>query len=121
MPEMLPLNDYPLNQKAEEFLLQLKEQAHPAYLYCLQLALWGIDKGGLAVPWEVEETLRQMVEWKPESVMKALEQANPHDPQEMFDLVSGRETPEDLAWAVLDRLVDVLSPRLGLTRQPIRD
>ena len=121
MPEMLPLNNGPLNQKAKEFLLQVKEPLDPSVLYALQLALWGIDKGGLAVPYQVEETLRQMVMWEPGPTMKALEQPNPHNPEETLHLENGPTTPLDLAWAVLDQLVSALSPRLGLTKQPIRD
>lgn len=101
--------------------MEVKETPDPSVLYALQLALWGIDKGGLAVPYQVEEALRQMVLWKPEPVMKALEQGNPQDPQERLHLQHGQKEPTDLAWAVLDQLVDVLSPKLGLTKQPTRD
>ncbi len=65
MSEIIPLNNRLLNQKAKKFLLEVKESPNPSSLYALQLAIWGIDKGGLAVPWEVGETLRQMVMWKP--------------------------------------------------------
>lgn len=116
MPEeMLPLNKHPLNQKAKEFLLQVKESPHPDSLYALQLAQWGIEKEHLRVPYEVEETLNVMVTWDQKRVMKMLTGENPRDPREGFCLEIGPKEPIDLAWAVLDQLVSALTPMLHLT------
>lgn len=121
MQEQLFLNNSPLNQTAKRFLLQEKEQADPSVLYCLQLAKWGLEKGKLAIDYQVEESLNVMLREDPAKVMKLLEMSNPQNPQEHFNLLSGQKEPQDLAWAVLDRLREILSPSLGLIAQPSRD
>lgn len=121
MPERLFLNNNRLNRKAKQFLLQEKQEANPAYLYCLQLAVWGLDHGGLRVDERVEESLKVMLLWKPQVVMELLEWVDPRNPKGRLDLTNGQKDPLSLAWEVLDRLNDVLSPKLGLTREPTRD
>ena len=47
MDEPLFMNYKPVNRKAKRFLMQEGQQPNPAYLYVLQLAVWGPEKGGL--------------------------------------------------------------------------
>jgi len=42
-------NFEPLNQVAKTYLLEVKEFPEPGYLYCLQLAQWGLEKGDLDI------------------------------------------------------------------------
>jgi hypothetical protein len=102
----------PINQKAKGFLTELGEVPDPSALYCLQLALWGLDQGGLEVHYEVKEFLQIIVWTKPPGkVMNWLERIDLEDPEETLDLLYGHKTPEDLAWSVLDRLEDLLEVR----------
>jgi phosphoribosyl 1,2-cyclic phosphodiesterase len=116
--ERLSQNDEPLNQKAKRFLLQEKEQPDPSYLYCLQLAIWGAENG-LTVDYEAQEILYQMLAWDPKKVMRALTQANPKDPEEVFDLLKGHKEPKDLAWSILDRIQDMIVSDLEVTKNPM--
>lgn len=117
MKESIPENESPLNQKSKEFLLKEKEIPNPVHLYCLQLAIWGM-KNGLAVDWEVEENLYQMLSWNPKKVMNALEYPDPDSQEDWLDLLDGHNKPIDLAWSILDRVWDFLTPILGLN--PLR-
>jgi hypothetical protein len=111
----------PLNQRAKTYLLEVKEFPEPCYLYCLQLALWGLEKGDLDIDSRIKESLPIMlVDWEPGKTMELLEGRLMYsdDPDEICDLLGGNETPGDLAWSVLDRLRDILGPGLGLN--PLR-
>lgn len=116
-------NKEPLNQKAKEFLKQVKEIPDDTGLYCLQLAIWGVEKGGLEIDYRVKESLPILWDKEPpDQMMRKLEQVNPkNDPTELLDLLNGHKTPEDLAWSVLDRVRELLAPSLGLNREPTRD
>jgi hypothetical protein len=121
MTEPLLENMEPLNSKAKEFLKQVKEIPDETGLYCLQLAIWGVEKGGLEVDSRVSENLPTLMQEPPGVMMKRLEMFDPKTPDEYLDLLNGHKTPEDLAWSVLDRVRDILDPILGLTREPTRD
>jgi hypothetical protein len=115
MPESLFENNMRLNRKAREFLLQAKEVPDPSRLYCLQLALWGTHNG-LSVDYRVTESIPTFLEWPARRVMALLQEVNPNGREERLDLLEGQNAPLDLAWSVLDRLHDILSSKLGLTR-----
>ena len=127
MDEILFMNYKPVNRQARRFLLQAKERPDPSYLYCLQLALWGLEHGGLAEDYRVEDSLRQMLGWNPEKVMRWLERepADP-DPQAGFSFPSDLKEPQELASAILVRLRELLTVPLGLNPlkpefYPLRD
>ncbi len=44
MPEQLPENRHPLNQRAKELLKEAKAPGSPSYLYLLQLMQWTLDQ-----------------------------------------------------------------------------
>lgn len=123
MSEPLLQNREPLNKKAKEFLREVKEVPDSSTLYCLQLAQWGLDKGGLEIDYRVKESLPILMSEPADLVMKKLEGylMDSTDPNDFLDLLNGHKTPEDLAWSVLDRARDLLDPILGLTREPTRD
>lgn len=109
----------PLNQRAKTYLEKEKEIPDPSALYCLQLALWGLEKGGLDIDCRVKDSLPIIWgSWDPARTMELLEGRLMYsdDPDEICDLLGGNETPEDLAWSVLDRIKDLLAPKLGLNR-----
>ena len=115
MDEPLFMNYKPVNRKAKRFLMQEGQQPNPAYLYVLQLAVWGLEKGSLAEDYRVEDSLRAMFLWDPAKVMRWLERepADP-DPQAGFSFPSDLKEPQGLASAVLVRLRDLLTAPLGL-------
>ncbi len=113
-PEPIFLNNNKLNRACKKFLLEEKEHVDPYSLYCLQMAKWGLEKGGLAIDYEVEETLGEMFGWDQQKVMTWLEQRNPYDPVEWVDILNGHKTATDLAGAILNELFDLLTPILGL-------
>lgn len=123
MNEPLLQNREPLNKKAKEFLREVKEVPDSSTLYCLQLALWGVEKGGLDIDYRVKDSLPVLMSEPPELMMQKLRGYLMYsdDPDEGIDLLNGHKTPEDLAWSVLDRVRDILDPILGLTREPTRD
>jgi hypothetical protein len=125
MSERLFQNNKAVNRLAKQFLLQVKRAPDPMSLYCLQLAIWGLEEGGLTLGdeyYEIEETLPAMLQWDQAKVMRLLERI-PGE-KERIDLLVGylpTDTPEDLAWVVLDHLRDTLAPAMGLEREPTRD
>jgi hypothetical protein len=109
-------NRLPLNKTSKKYLKEVSEEPDPSALYCLQLAQWGLEKGGLLVDYEVKEYLPILMIKPPDRVMDWLEQVNPNDPEEYVDLLDGNKTPEDLAWSVLDRIEELMIP----DRQPTK-
>ena len=119
MNEPLLQNREPLNKKAKEFLKQVKEIPDDTGLYCLQLAIWGVEKGGLDIDYRVKESLPILWDKEPpDLMMRKLEGylMYSNDPTELLDLLNGHKTPEDLAWSVLDRVRELLASSLGLNR-----
>ena len=121
MQEILE-NREPLNKKAKEFLMQERENPDPSSLYCLQLAQWGAEKGGLEIDSRVKDSLPILLSQPPGQMMKQLEGRLMYseDPEEFLDLLGENRTPQDLAWSILDRAREILGSSLGLDRQPTR-
>jgi hypothetical protein len=63
------LNLLPVNRKARKMLEEAGENPDDGGLYCIQLALWGLDDGGLEADDDVVETVRAMVAWGPVRLM----------------------------------------------------
>jgi len=112
-------NQEPLNVKAREFLKQVGESPEPDGLYCLQLALWGLTKGKVAYDPEIMDSIYLLMEKPQDLVLRWLErEPAEEDPEDqLIDLLTGNETPEALAWSVLDRLSELLADALG--RRPL--
>lgn len=89
MNELLLQNREPLNKKAKEFLREVKEVPDSSTLYCLQLAQWGLEKGGLDIDYRVKESLPILMMEPPGLMMKRLEGYLMYsdDPDEGIDLV----------------------------------
>jgi len=63
------LNSQPINIKAKKMLEQVGEELEPSSLYAVQLAWWGINKGGLTTEVSVAETIEAMLAWRPARLM----------------------------------------------------
>ncbi|MCX5806417.1 MAG: hypothetical protein NT010_10185 [Proteobacteria bacterium] len=59
------LNRIPVNVKAKEMLGKENITPDPASLYCIQLAKWGYEKGGIEAEDSVLETIDAMLTWRP--------------------------------------------------------
>jgi hypothetical protein len=59
------LNTIPVNEKARVMLCETGIRPDPASLYCVQLAKWGYEKGGIEAEDSVTETIEAMLTWKP--------------------------------------------------------
>jgi hypothetical protein len=66
------LNSHPVNQKARRMLEEIGELPDPTSLHCVQLALWGIEKGGLEAQPMLAETVSAMAGWSPERLVNFL-------------------------------------------------
>jgi len=82
-------------------LCELGEEPDPKSLFCVQLALWAIDKAGVTVETSVEETIRAMLTWSPVRLanffmMPEAEECLTSDNREGF------QTPEELASMILE-------------------
>lgn len=97
------LNGLPVNQKAREMLQQVREEPDFACVYCVQLALWGLEKGKLEVESTLSETVNAMMTWRPVRIMnflmmeKDMKGYNPAGWEEA-------NSPVDLARAILDEI-----------------
>jgi hypothetical protein len=98
------LNRLPVNRKARKMLEEVGENPDVSGLYCVQLALWGLDKGGLEADNDVLETVRAMSAWAPVRLMNFFIIS---PPGEDFDPPGweGAESPVELA-RVLMKEVD---------------
>jgi hypothetical protein len=59
------LNRMRINVKAKEMLNKTGMKTDPASLYCVQLAKWGYEKGGIEAEDSVLETIEAMLTWRP--------------------------------------------------------
>jgi hypothetical protein len=97
------LNGLPVNQKAREMLQQVGEEPDSACVYCVQLALWGLEKGKVEVESTLSETVKAMMTWRPVRIMnflmmeKDMKGYNPAGWEEA-------NSPVDLARVILDEI-----------------
>ncbi|OPX94317.1 MAG: hypothetical protein A4E62_01781 [Syntrophorhabdus sp. PtaU1.Bin002] len=95
------LNQIRVNRKAEKMLKSVGKEPDPSFLYSVQLALWGLDGGGLTAETSVCEFTRAMIAWRPERLMNFLMldgDGETYDPAGW----ETAETPRELASAILD-------------------
>jgi hypothetical protein len=59
------LNKMPINEKAREMLDKAGMQHDLTSLYCVQLAKWGYERGGVEAEDAVLETIKAMLTWRP--------------------------------------------------------
>jgi hypothetical protein len=65
MLDIETLNSMQVNEKAKKLLNEAGIKADTASLYCIQLAKWGYEKGGIEAEDSVSETIEAMLTWKP--------------------------------------------------------
>jgi len=113
---MREANELPLNRAALKALQRLKEPVERGSLYALQLAGWGLEKGGLEVPFEVSNLVNLLSGEDPRVGMKYLTRI-PGEKEELDPLSQVQsEDPEALAWAILDHLWSRRQIETGLKR-----
>jgi hypothetical protein len=101
--EIEDLNNLSINRRAADMLCELGEEPDPKSLFCVQLALWAIEKAGVTVETSVEETIRAMLTWKPVRLSNFL--MIPEDTTYiMSDDYESAQTPEEFACMILDIL-----------------
>jgi hypothetical protein len=66
------LNNMPINEKAREMLDKTGIKHDLTSLFCVQLAKWGYEKGGIEVEDAVMETIKAMSAWKPARITNFL-------------------------------------------------
>lgn len=54
-----------VNEKAKKLLNEAGIKVETSSLYCVQLAKWGYEKGGIEAEDSVSETIEAMLFWKP--------------------------------------------------------
>lgn len=92
--------NHPLNKQASKALKRAGLEPNRKSLPILDLMLWRLDKGDLAVDTSVEDTARAMFRWKPEAAMNYLLGDLPEEEERISPLENLTE-PEQLAEELL--------------------
>lgn len=100
-PTIEELNRLPVNQKAEKMLQEIEVVPDPHSLFCVQLALWAIERNLVEVDESVAETTNAMLTWKPARLMNFLTTRGPEE-DVLFDGYEASQTPQELAFKVLE-------------------
>jgi hypothetical protein len=100
-PAIEDINNLPVNRKAEKMLLEIGAVPDPQSLFCVQLALWAIEKALVEVDESVAETANAMLTWRPARLMNflTLQGSDDHD---AFAGCEASQTPQDLAFKVIE-------------------
>ena len=114
MTEFLSANNDPLNQASKKALLRAKADADPSQLYCLQLAMWGLETGLFEASWELKENLEGLLAQPPEQAYKfLLESEDPED--EGCHNPLGDAGPNPLPVMLAVEILETLHSRLTAT------
>jgi hypothetical protein len=101
--EIEDLNNISINRRALDMLCELGEEPDPKSLFCVQLAVWAMDKAGVTVEASVAETIRAMLTWRPVRLINFL--MMPEADQCLTDdHWESLKTPEELASVILDMM-----------------
>jgi hypothetical protein len=100
-PTIEDLNGLPVNQKAEKMLREMELVPDHQSLFCVQLALWAIEKDLVDVDESVAETTNAMLMWKPVRIVNFF-LAKGADVHTSFDGCEAMETPRELACQILE-------------------
>jgi hypothetical protein len=100
-PTIEELNSLSINQKAEKMLLVIGVTPDPQSLFCVQLALWAIEKALVEVDESVAETTSAMLAWKPVRIVNFF-LTRESDVNSVFESCETTETPHELAYQVLE-------------------
>jgi len=65
-------NVLPVNEKAKELLIKTGIAPDLTSLYCVQLAKWGYERGGIEAEDSVFETIEAMLVWRPARIANFL-------------------------------------------------
>lgn len=99
--EIEDLNNLSINRRAADMLCEVGEEPDKKSLFCVQLALWAIEKAGVTVESSVEETIRAMLTWRPVRLTNFLMMPEA-DECLTSDNWEGFQTPEELASMILE-------------------
>lgn len=72
LTDIKTFNILPVNEKAKELLIKTGIKPDSSSLYCVQLAKWGCEKGGIEVEDAIMETIDAMLIWGPERIANFL-------------------------------------------------
>jgi hypothetical protein len=100
-PTIEDLNCLPVNRKAEKMLQEADRVPDPQSLFCVQLALWAIDKALVEVDESVAETTNAMLTWKPVRIVNFF-LTREYDVHSTFEGCETMETPQELACQILE-------------------
>lgn len=67
--DMEHLNKMAVSQKAKRMIQKSGEELQHDCFYCVQLARWAIDNGHVMVEYDVDETIKAMMAWRPARIM----------------------------------------------------
>jgi hypothetical protein len=62
-------NTMPVNRRAKEALQEIKEEQRADTPYCVQLAVFVLNRGEIEAEEDVVETIKAMMDWRPERIM----------------------------------------------------
>lgn len=62
------LNTMPVGLKARDFLESAGLEPLEGCFHCVQMAFWAIDTGLVAVEMDVVETVKAMMDWRPQRI-----------------------------------------------------
>lgn len=99
-PTVEELNSLSINRKAEKMLREIEAVPDPQSLFCVQLALWAIEKALVEVDESVAETTRAMLTWRPVRLMNFL-MTPEADERLVSDSWDSVQAPEELASVIL--------------------
>ncbi|MCX8111376.1 MAG: hypothetical protein N3D15_09040 [Syntrophorhabdaceae bacterium] len=101
------LNNLPLNNKSREMLICAGEEPDSSCLYCVQLAIWGIDKIDMEVEHGIKEFIYAMPKWREARLMNFF--MLPLDGSESDFNWEDASTPEGLAEAIIKFIEDKIT------------
>jgi len=101
------LNNLPLNMRSREMLILLGQKPDPTILYCIQLAIWGLEKLNLEIEEGIKEFIMAMPSWPPSRLMNFF--MLPLEDEKRYVLWEDFTSPEELALAIINYMEDKIA------------
>jgi len=95
------LNNFPVNQKAKEFLDMIGETVSPHVPYSVQLVLWAIQKNHIVIEDILLETIQAMPTWSSARLSNFFIFYEKRE-EEYVDKIQAIDNPLDLVSIILD-------------------
>lgn len=94
------LNTLPINERAKEMLIMAGEKPDSGSLYCVQLAIWGIEKKNMDTEDGIKEFINAMTTWRASRLMNFF--MLPYEKEEKSFNWEEKKTPEELARTIIE-------------------